>query len=127
MADAKRAASTPMPTPRDGSSSTDPVQTEIRKIEVPTYYAASVQIFLAVNDASLMFTRPTPGTLPNGALSTIAMIEPVALIQMSIETLKDLAVLIGDQIEQIEVSRGSKIETDYPRRRDEQRKAQPQH
>jgi hypothetical protein len=90
--------------------------TEVRKLEVSTYYASNVTVSKVANDATLMFAKWVPTVQADGAPSPVAIAEPVALIQMSLQTLKDLSILVGEFVAQIEQEIGQ-IETDFTRQR----------
>ena len=100
-------AETPQPSPR----------TEVRKLEVSTYFASNVTVSKVGNDVGLMFARWAPTVLADGAPAPVAIAEPVALIQMSLQTLKDLSILVGEFVAQIERDIGQ-IETDFTRQRE---------
>lgn len=40
-----------------------------KRLEVPSYYAASAQVLISGNDATLLFTKPHPAMLPDGTVS----------------------------------------------------------
>jgi hypothetical protein len=93
-----------------------PVQNR-RRLEAPFYYAASAQILLSGNDATLLFTRPHPAILQDGNLAPVPLREPVALIQMSLAGLKGLSRAAAEMIRQIE-ERTGEIQTEFTRPRD---------
>ena len=77
-------------------------QSDWRRLEVPFYYAASAQILISGNDASLLFTKPHPAVLPDGNLASAPLREPVALIAMSVAALKELSKAAADVIRRTE-------------------------
>lgn len=84
----------------------EPVNAEARRLDAPTFYAAAAQVLISGNDASLLFTRPHPAMLPDGTLASAPMREPVALVQMSIAGMKDLALILSDMVRRIEQQTG---------------------
>jgi hypothetical protein len=102
-----------------GVAQTSSPSVEIRKVEVPTYFASNVNVSKIANDANLMFARWVPTVRADGTPSSVAIAEPVVLIQMSLGTLKDLSLLVSDMVAQIERDSGQQIETDYTKQRAE--------
>jgi hypothetical protein len=100
-----------------------PVQLDqLKVIEAPTYFASSLQVIRAGNDFTLLFQRPRPATLPDGSPAPIAIAEPVALLQVSAATLKDISVLLQRMVAQVEQDYGP-IETDFTRQIEAQNKS----
>jgi hypothetical protein len=54
------------------------------------------------NSATLLFTRPHPAILPDGNIAPTPLREAVALVEMSLAGLKELAKAAADVIRQIE-------------------------
>jgi hypothetical protein len=95
---------------------------EVRPLEAPAFYASTMFAYFAGNDFTLTFSRPQPGATPNGAVHRgVAIGVPVAVLQMSAATAKDLYLVMKDQIEKYEKEWGE-IKTDYARRIAEQSK-----
>ena len=76
--------------------------TNWRRLEAPFFYAANAQILISGNSATLLFTRPHPAILPDGNIAPTPLREAVALIEMSLAGLKELAKAAADVIRQIE-------------------------
>ena len=76
--------------------------TNWRRLEAPFFYAANAQILISGNSATLLFTRPHPAILPDGNIAPTPLREAVALIEMSLAGLKELAKAAADLIRQIE-------------------------
>jgi hypothetical protein len=101
-----------------------PDLTGIRRIEAPTFYVTTCTILAAGNDATLVFTRPAPAVMPDGSAAPVAISEPVVILQMSLHSLKDTAVLLGNQIPKIEEAVGP-LETDYTRHQQQLKETPP--
>lgn len=56
----------------------EPVKAEARRLDAPTFYAATAQVLISGNDASLLFTRPHPAVLPDGSLASTPLRETVS-------------------------------------------------
>src|SRR5436305_2057501 len=76
--------------------------TNWRRLEAPFFYAANAQILISGNSAMLLFTRPHPAILPDGNIAPTPLREPVALIAMSVDELKELSKAAADVIRQLE-------------------------
>jgi hypothetical protein len=76
--------------------------TNWRRLEAPFFYAANAQILISGNSATLLFTRPHPAILPDGNIAPTPLREAVALVEMSLAGLKELAKAAADLIRQIE-------------------------
>jgi hypothetical protein len=76
--------------------------TNWRRLDAPFFYAANAQILISGNSATLLFTRPHPAILPDGNIAPTPLREAVALVEMSLDALKDLAKAAADVIRQIE-------------------------
>src|SRR5947208_3579119 len=74
--------------------------TNWRRLEAPFFYAANAQILISGNSATLLFTRPHPAILPDGNIAPTPLREAVALIEMSLAGLKELAKAAADLIRQ---------------------------
>jgi hypothetical protein len=77
-----------------------------QRLDAPCFYAATAQVLISGNDATLLFTRPHPAVFPDGSLAPAPMPEPVALVHMSIASLKDLVMILGDVIYRVEAQSG---------------------
>jgi hypothetical protein len=86
-------------------------------IEGPVANASSIFVSVAGNDAVLIFNRPRPMMAPDGTFANIALTETTAIIHVSMATLKDMSLALGDTIGTYEKQFGE-IKTDYTRRRD---------
>src|SRR4051794_1073947 len=88
----------------------------MQPLQMPEWYASGAQIVFAGNDVQLIFNKPVLlGELAHGAASmshTVGLITPVGMVRMSLATLKDLSVLLAEQVEKREVALGP-IETDF--------------
>jgi hypothetical protein len=84
----------------------EPVKAEARRLDAPSFYAASAQVLVSGNDATLLFSRPHPAILPDGSLAPVPMRETVALVQMSIAGMKDLALILTDMVRRVEQQTG---------------------
>jgi hypothetical protein len=83
-----------------------------KPIEGPVANAGASLIMQAGNDAIIIFNRPRPLILPDGQFSNIATAEAVAIVHVSMATLKDLWLGIGQNLAIYEASHGE-IVTDY--------------
>ena len=98
------------------------VPVELKRVEAPVYSASTIQTTHAGNDVFLTFIRPHPATLPDGNMAPVALGEAVAIIHVSMATLKDLSVLLRDVVAKIEEKEGT-IETDFTRKRAKEKAA----
>ena len=73
-----------------------------QRLDVPSYYAASVQVLVSGNNLSLLFTTPHPAITEQGDLVPLPINEPVALIHMSRAGLKDLSIILTDTVFRLE-------------------------
>src|SRR5947207_13911551 len=76
--------------------------TNWRRLEAPFFYAANVQILVSGNSATLLFTRAHPAILPDGNIAPTPLREAVALVEMSLDALKELSKAAADVIRQVE-------------------------
>ena len=76
--------------------------TNWRRLEAPFFYAANAQILISGNRATLLFTRPHPAILPDGNIAPTPLREAVALVEMSLDALKELSKAAADVIRQVE-------------------------
>lgn len=83
-------------------------------LPIPHFDAAAVHLCAARSDALLIFSRLVAVKTAEG-IGTAP--EPVAAVQMSIGALKDLYLLIADQIDRHEKESGE-IVTDYSLQRE---------
>jgi hypothetical protein len=91
---------------------------QARILDVPTTYVSTSATFFPGNDAVILFGRLAPANVEGvevPAGTQAAVNQPVAIIQMSAATAKDLFLALSDQIEGYE-KRFGKIETEYSRR-----------
>ena len=88
-------------------------------IQIPEWYAAGIRLIMAGNDVQLIFTKPVllgdPNSAGGQAENSLALLAPVGIVRMSRSTLKDISVLLGNQMTKLEKESGV-IETDYTRR-----------
>ena len=117
-----RANATGRPNRTTETPQPSPPPAELRKIEVPSYFVSNVSVGKVGNDAQLMFLRWVPTVQADGTPAPVAINEPVVLIQMSLGTLKDLSLLVGGFLQQIEQDIGQ-IETDFTRQQREAARA----
>lgn len=87
----------------------------------PVANAASVMVVLAMNDAMLVFSRPRRLITSEGAFANIAVNETTGIIHMSMASLKDTYLAIGDTILNYEKQFGQ-IDTQFTRQRDAAKK-----
>lgn len=88
---------------------------ELQVVQSPMFYASSVQILWAGNDCTIVFARPRPGVLASQP-DPVALNEPVAIVQLSAQTVKDLSVIMAETVRQHEDKWGA-IETEFTRQR----------
>ena len=92
----------------------------LQPLQMPEWYASGAQLVIAGNDVQLIFNKPTLlGGMAHGVPTvshTVGLITPVGLVRMSMATLKDLSVLLSEQVEKREAQEGA-IETDYTKQR----------
>jgi hypothetical protein len=92
----------------------------MQPLQMPEWYAAGAQLIIAGNDAQLVFNKPVMLVAPNNAaVHNLAINMPVGLVRMSLGTLKDLSVLLHDQVMKREKDMGA-IETEYTKSRAQQ-------
>jgi hypothetical protein len=92
---------------------------KLKPSDVVPVQASAFQLQSTGVDFQLMFQRIRPLTDEKGALHAgVAMAELVAIIGMSPQALKDLSILINNQMKQFEADFG-KIETPYTREREQ--------
>lgn len=92
-----------------------------KPIEGPAVNAFGFFIMQAGNDAVIVFNRPKPVITPEGQVANIATNETTAIIYMSMATLKDLWLGIGQNLAVWETAHGE-IKTDYMKLLDAQKK-----
>ena len=78
-------------------------------------------VVLAMNDAMLVFSRPRRLITSEGAFANIAVNETTGIIHMSMASLKDTYLAIGDTILNYEKQFGQ-IDTQFTRQRDAAKK-----
>lgn len=87
----------------------------IKPIEAPVLYASTLQAVWTGNDCSIIFSRPRPAHIVvNGQGMTASLQEPVAIMQLSPQTAKDLLLLLSDTVGKFEAEFGV-IVTEYSR------------
>jgi hypothetical protein len=87
------------------------------RVIAPTFHASTINLQWAGNDGILIFARPQPATLPPlGEMAPFGLSEVTAIMHLSSATLKDLSILLAEQIAGYEKKAGAPIETDYTRR-----------
>jgi hypothetical protein len=80
-------------------------------------YASTINIHASSNDFVVTFSRGRPAIMDQGKGPESALLaEPVTVVAMSPQTLKDLQVLVTAAMERYEATYG-KIETDFTRER----------
>jgi hypothetical protein len=83
----------------------------------PTFHASSIQVSWIGNDAMLIFQRPQPVIVPpRGEVAAFTQNEVTAVVYLSAATMKDLSVVLADQIAQVEAKSGKPIETEFTRK-----------
>jgi hypothetical protein len=95
---------------------------DVQRVEAPSFYASTIQVTLAGNDCIIVFTRPHPAVKPDGGHASVAISEPVAIINLSMASVKDLSVLLAGLIKNYEAENGA-IETPFTKRRKAQEEA----
>lgn len=83
-------------------------------IMVPTFHASTSQISITGNDLQLMFSRHQLMQVEGVQPGSFATLQPTVIIEMSLQTAKDLTLLIGRSVRDYEAKFGE-IETDYTR------------
>ena len=92
----------------------------VQRINAPAFYASSIQAAVAGNDLHLIFSRVHPVMVETGqGVEHGAATEPVAVLDVSIQTAKDMLLLLQDIIGRYETEYGA-IETDFSRARKHQ-------
>jgi hypothetical protein len=97
-----------------------------KPVEGNIYTASAVQIFWAGNDCTLTFTRPRPALLPTGGPAPAAMAEVVVIMQLSAATMKDLSVLLPEQVAKYEEKFGI-IQTIFVKNRAAKKQSSAKH
>jgi hypothetical protein len=94
-----------------------PEQTaDLAPIQAPVFFGSSFQAFVAASDVLITMSSPRPAVLKStGAPALWALQQPVCTWQMSIQTAKDLALLLNDLVKRYEVERGE-IRTEFTQR-----------
>jgi hypothetical protein len=89
----------------------------VQPVDAPTFYATAFgAISSSGTDFTLIVQRAHPALIKGAPTEAqLALLKPVAIIQMSPSALKDLSLLLAKQIEQFEDAFG-KVETEYTRR-----------
>jgi len=90
-------------------------------VQMPEWYASGSQLVIAGNDAQIIFNKPmllgdTTHGLPTLS-HNVAVIAPVGMVRMSIGTLKDLSILLSEQVAKREAEEGV-IHTAFTRMRE---------
>jgi hypothetical protein len=104
------------------TATNEPTAEEIAKVQtmhpldMPEWYASGAQLVIAGNDAQLIFNKPVLlGQVAHGGpqmSQTVGLITPVGVVRLSMATLKDISVMLSNQIAKREAEFGV-IETDY--------------
>lgn len=82
-------------------------------VQAPSYYATSIRLLVEPTNASISFSRNQPVDISYGQnVIHASTLVPVAIIDMSPQTAKDLYVLLKEQIESYEQKWGE-IRTEY--------------
>jgi hypothetical protein len=84
------------------------------RVNAPMIHASSFQAMFAGNDSFVVFSQPRLAVATSGEM--MYTLEPVTIVQMSVSSLKDLALCLASQVEEYERRIGSLIVTDYMRR-----------
>jgi hypothetical protein len=96
----------------------------MQPVEMPEWYASGAQLVWAGNDVQLIFNKAVLlGTVTHGkpqTSHTVALIAPVGLVRMSAATLKDVTVLLSEQIAKHEAEHGA-IETSFTKTKERER------
>jgi hypothetical protein len=116
----------PVPEAMPETATGEPSAAEIAAVQhlmpivMPEWYAAGVQLVWAGNDVQLIFTKPVVlGDVVHGVprmSQGVAIIESVGMVRLSIATLKDISILLAEQVAKRESEVGV-IETDFTRQR----------
>lgn len=124
MARKRKSKPKPKPKPQPQPKADEPTPEEIAKlkvVEVPAFYASTFRIAGSGNDFSLIFQRTVAMQTEDGGIHpTVGSLETVAIVTVSPQSLKDLHLLIGRQVEQQEKEFG-RIKTPYTIRLAEQK------
>ncbi len=88
---------------------------QMRPLDAPTYYCSSFFVGLGGSDAYIVGQRPRPLIGADG-ISRMGILEPVAMLQFSVGSLKDLSIVIDGLVRAYEKEFGE-IETEFTRRR----------
>ena len=114
--------------PQDGPAPTEPrsvmaakpgnqPRRDVEPWNVPIFYGSSFGACRAGNDFVITIGRPHPGSAANmPGTQPLTVNEPVAVVQLSPGSLKDLCLILETQIGLFEKEFGT-IETDFTRRR----------
>ena len=93
---------------------------KLKVLELPMFYASVFQIQGSGNDFNLICQRGVPAQREDGSIeTTVTSAQTVAVISISPQSLKDLHLLIGQQLEDQEKDFG-RIKTQYTKRLAEQ-------
>lgn len=84
-----------------------------QRIDVPTYYVATLQAAQVGNDMNLVFSRPHPVMIGE---TQAAINDPILVLNLSMGTVKDMTLLLQDQVALYEAQFGE-ITTAYTQRR----------
>ncbi len=72
---------------------------DIKPIDVPMFGGSGVTVQGTGNDFSLIFTRVRPAILAKtGQPAPVALSEPAVIINVSPQTLKDLSIVLAEQV-----------------------------
>ncbi len=88
----------------------------VTPISAPTFRADTFHAICTQTDAYIVVNRAHPCKSENGELAPFMAQETVAVMTMSIATLKDLSAILASQVAEYERKTGLTIETEYTRR-----------
>lgn len=94
---------------------------KLKVVELPMFYASVFRLLGSGNDFNLICQRSVPVEREDGSIEmAVAVAQTVAVITISPQSLKDLHLLIGQQLEGQEKDFG-RIKTQYTKRLAEQK------
>lgn len=109
-----------VPSEKDKPIAVPPNIGDVRPIEAPYFFVSTLNVQATGNDFAILFSRPQPVSDKGGLgiLANFALSQVVAIVSMSPQTAKDLAVLLTSIIHDHEKEFGE-ISTPYLKRRAE--------
>lgn len=92
---------------------------KVEPVEAPTFFASGIRVGVSPTECNLTFQRGRPAQVVRDGqvIADVGTMENVAVIQMSVGGLKDLTLLLQQQIAKYEDDWGP-IETEFSRARD---------